>query len=715
MKRFLFFKSSIYTFVGLTFLVIACSVFAIWYQNLPSPWQNSPPYSTQILSQEGKPLRFFTTDQGYWRFPANVDGIDKKYIEALVAYEDKRFYQHAGVDFVSLIRAIGQLIYHRRIISGASTLSMQTIRLLQPGARSVGNKFREMVQALRMESELNKQQILSLYLNLAPFGGNIQGIQAASYFYFGKPAKRLTYSEIALLIALPQSPESRRPDRHNQLARIARDRVLQRLLEDGIIESQDYDLALQQSLPRKRFGIPFYAPHMAQALKKMATPANRYRVQSSIIFPMQLKLQQLLSSQQEQLPYGETIAALVVDNRDCRVVAHMGSGDYWKASQLDLTRAIRSPGSTLKPFIYGLGFENKLFHPQTWVMDQPLRLSDGYGPQNFNQKFYGRVSLRKALRKSLNIPAIKALKRVGVENFLNRLQRVGIRLRLPKQQQPGLAIALGGAGISLENLAALYSALANQGQFCTLSYLASGHDNGVKKINSRSNKSVVLPDSAHRSRKEHNPRILSAQASWYLDEILKGVTKPEGYQSFNSLPIRFKTGTSYGYRDVWTIGYNARYTVALWRGRPDGGFTQNQSGLAHAAPFVFDIFNQLATPFSQAPFHSAPDGVSLPGNQQLPVAMQWLDQASVAYLEPTPIIQYPLDGSLIELAQQPEPVLMLKAQSGTPPYFWLVNGRFQQSVDNSSEYSWPVDKKGKVRITLIDSKGQQAYSEIHLK
>lgn len=675
--------------IGLAIIASLCVLkFYYFYNSLPNPWQKPLEYSVQIYSKDNHALRFFTTTKGYWRFPIDLKNIDKKYIEALIEYEDKRFYQHHGVDFLSLSRAVIQLISERHIISGASTISMQTIRLLQPAQRSWTNKMVEMLQAWRMEAELSKQDILALYLSLAPYGGNIQGIEAASYFYFGKTARRLTYSEIALLIALPQSPEQRRPDRHNQQASAGRNQVLNRLRDAGVITDDDFRLAKKQTLPQHRYQTPFWAPHLSQRLKQWAKAGNGFKVRSNLVFPLQLKLQRLADSLQAQFPVGETLAAMVVDNRTRQVIAHIGSGNYWDSSQIDLTQAIRSPGSTLKPFIYGLGFEKKLFHPQSQVMDQPLRMVDGYGPKNFNNQFYGQVDIIQALQASLNIPAIKALNKVGAQTLVNRFNSLGIQLYLPKNQAPGLPIALGGAGSNLEDLLALYLGLANQGKYQSLTFFDKQKTEPFKKL-------------------------LSAQASWYLDYILQGVPLPAGYDQDEFNKIRFKTGTSYGFRDVWSIGYNNDYSVGVWRGRPDGGFTQNTSGLNYAAPILFEIFNFLPSTNNEA--LTKPQGVSLPGFTNLPRHMRWIENESMAYLMDKPKIRYPLDGSTIELIEPDRKALVLKAQSGTPPYHWLINGQYQPSFGDGSHQQWLVKYKGRVRITLIDSQGQQAYSEIDLK
>jgi len=676
----------------LAVITITLTNFYSFYANLPNPWLRKIEYSAQILARDGQRLRMFTSSKGYWCFPVDINQLDKRYLKALISYEDQRFYQHNGVDVISLVRAVFQLVSEGRVISGASTLSMQTVRLLQPVSRTLKNKLVEMLQAWRMESQLSKQEILNIYLSLAPYGGNIQGITAASYFYFGKTPKRLTTSEIALLIALPQAPETRRPDRHPIAARYARSQVLLRLNEANIIDRQQLQLATKQAIPRIRTAIPFVAPHFAERMKRKAQEKKDYRLITSLDYPLQLKVQKFTENYQKQLPPGETLAILIVDNDSRQILAHMGSGNYWQASQIDLSRSVRSPGSALKPLIYGLGFEQKLFHPQTWVMDQPLRMNDGYGPQNFDGQYHGQVNLITALQKSLNVPAIKALNRVGAKTLVTRLQSLGVVLQLPKNQDPGLPIALGGAGIRLQDLVALYSAIANRGSYQPLSLLAVDEQNFTPGI-----------------------KLLSPQASWYLDFVLQGVPVPQGYEQQEYDKIRFKTGTSYGYRDVWSIGYNNRYTIGVWRGRPDGGFTQNSSGLSYAAPLLFQLFDFLPPSAAQPRVADKPDNVDLPGVANLPINMQWLAKDANRFLADNPIIQYPLDGSIIEVQDSQQQILLLKAQAGTPPYYWLVNGQFQSHHGDGSQYQWPITGKGPHRITLIDSLGKQSSSEVTLK
>ncbi|MFK5986520.1 MAG: penicillin-binding protein 1C [Pseudomonadota bacterium] len=681
-------------------LVIALSFVAMslgkLIADLPRLWLEHPDYAVKVLDRNGENLRFFTTIDGFWRFPANLSQIDPKFINALIEYEDKRFYSHFGVDVWAVLRAIKQLLFTARVVSGASTLSMQTIRLLSPRPRTLVNKIREIIQAIQMESDLSKQQILSIYLTLAPYGGNIQGIEAASYFYFGKTAHLLNYSEIALLIALPQSPERRRPDRFRNRAVIARNAVLLRQLNKQSIAADDYQIAIQQAIPLKRKQTPFFAPHLSQQLHQRYP--SKQLIRSSIDLALQILVKQKVTQYQNTVLKGsnfsgQSLAVLVVNNTNREVLAHIGSGDFFNDSQIDLSRVIRSPGSTLKPFIYGYGFEKKLFHPLTQVMDQRLRYDDGYAPENFDQRYFGEVTIEQALLKSLNIPAVKALNIIGVSAFIQRLNTIGINLVLQNAQIAGLGIALGGSGLSLESLVAMYSSLPNAGKYLQLVYLPTKYKIQKKKL-------------------------LSVEAASYIDNILKKMPQEN---CIRLQCIGYKTGTSYGYRDAWSIGYNVQYTIGVWVGRIDGGFTHQQTGSQVASPLLKQLFAVL--PIKNSTYYNL--NLVNPGflksYQQLPQHLRWLGNKSQQFKQNLPYILYPLDGSQIEFTEvSTENIvqLSLKARGGTPPYFWIIDGLYLhsaiQSNNNEYEIQWPISE-GKHKLTLIDSLGKQSHSEVEIR
>ena len=390
--------------------------------------------------------------------------VDPRFLNLLFAYEDKRFRTHHGVDPMAMARAALQFSTSGHIVSGGSTLTMQVARLLEPRQhRSLRAKLRQLTRALELEYALNKDEILSLYLTLAPYGGNLEGIRAASLSYFGKEPRRLTLGEAALLVALPQSPEWRRPDRNPEVARAARDRVLDRAAAAGAVPRDEVARAKSESVPRARKQLPMLAPHAADQVVA-AEPSRRIH-RLTIDAALQKTLQDLARERARALGPDISVAILAVDNASGEVRARIASADYFderRAGQVDMTKALRSPGSTLKPFIYGLGFEDGLLHPETLIDDRPARYGS-YTPENFDLTFQGTVTVRRALQLSLNVPAIAVLGKVGVNRLSARLTQVGAALVLPKGEAPGLAMGLGGVGIRLSDLVMLYSGLARRG------------------------------------------------------------------------------------------------------------------------------------------------------------------------------------------------------------------------------------------------------------
>ena len=433
------------------------------------PLGKSLAYSKTVLGGDGHLLRAYLASDGRWRLPASRSDVDPRFLDALLAYEDKRFYDHSGVDPVAMMRAAYQLLTRGEIVSGGSTISMQVARLLEPRRkRSLYAKYRQMVRAVQLERALSKDDILSLYLTLAPYGGNLEGIRAASFAYFGKEPRRLTLGETALLVALPQSPEYRRPDRHPQRARAARNRVLDRISGNGIFSAQELEAAKTEPVPSARKPMPLVAPHAADDAK--AVFSDQSIIKLTVRARLQRRLERLARDRAAALGDAVSAAIVVVEHETGRILARVGTPDYFdvdRAGQVDLTRAVRSPGSTLKPFIYGIGFEDGLVHPQSLIEDRPIRFGD-YAPENFDQTFQGTVTVRRALQLSLNVPAVSLLDAVGPSRLLARLGEAGARLKLPAHETAGLALGLGGIGTRLVDLTALYAGLARRGTVAPL-------------------------------------------------------------------------------------------------------------------------------------------------------------------------------------------------------------------------------------------------------
>ncbi|TAG28898.1 MAG: penicillin-binding protein 1C, partial [Rhodobacterales bacterium] len=419
--------------------------------------------SIEVLDRDGDLLRAYTVADGRWRLALPPDKVDPDYIAMLLAYEDKRFYDHAGVDPRSMLRAVLQAAWNGRVISGGSTLTMQVARLLEEGTTGqVGGKLRQMRVALALERRLTKDQILQLYLHLAPFGGNLEGVRAASISYFGKEPLRLTPAEAALLVAIPQSPETRRPDRAADRAEAARNRVLARAVGEGVLDADEAKAALREVVPGLRLPFPAFAPHLAD--RALADNPALLTHRLTIDRDLQAKLETLaveaVADRGEQLQ----VAIIVADHASGEILASVGSAGYQadlRQGFVDMTQALRSPGSTLKPLVYALAFDEGLAHPETMIDDKPTSFGT-YAPQNFDRMYRGTIRLREALQLSLNIPVVALTEALGPVRLISVMERAGMRPVFPGDQ-PGLAIALGGVGVTLEDMVQLYATLARGG------------------------------------------------------------------------------------------------------------------------------------------------------------------------------------------------------------------------------------------------------------
>jgi penicillin-binding protein 1C len=659
--------------------------------------------SRLVLAADGSLLRGFTTESGVWRLPADPDAVDPVYMTMLLAWEDQRFHRHPGIDPLAVGRAFGQMVGHGRVVSGASTITMQTARLLEPKRRTLGAKLHQMWRALQLERRFGKDEILTQYLTLAPYGGNLEGIRAASLAWFGKEPRHLAPAEAALLVALPQSPESLRPDRHPERARAARDKVLGVMEERGVLTADIAAEARRDPVPSLRRSLPFNAPHLAWRMT-VAHPEARI-IGSTIDAELQRALERLVLTEQDRLDEGAGVAVMVVENAGRRVLAYLGSSDFFddgRFGQIDMIQAVRSPGSTLKPFIYGMAFDDLLIHPETIVADMPTRYGN-YQPENFLKVYRGEVSIRDALQHSLNIPAVTILKHVGPRRLDARLTGVGARLDYGGGgPEPGLPLALGGVGTTMRDLVTLYAGLADGGVVMPLSF---------------------GPDEAE----EAAPvSLIGEAAAWYVTRILEDAPPPTDFVDSrvtrDKRRIAFKTGTSYGNRDAWAIGYDARYTVGVWIGRPDGTPSPDRYGRATAAPVLFRIFRQL--PDSGRPANpSRPDGVVDASNRGLPPGMQRIsagerapDSISRSLIQPL-LVSFPPDGAVVELREgeggyAPVPLV---ADGGRKPLRWLVNGEPLNAPPHRRRADWRPDGEGYVQITVIDANGAAARAQVLLK
>ncbi len=658
------------------------------------PLERAANLSTTVLDRNDRLLRAFTTPDGRWRLPVEVADADPRYLAMLIAFEDKRFRSHAGVDPFALGRAMRQLVRNGRIVSGASTLTMQVARLLDgEHERSAMGKLRQIARAVQLERSLSKDEILRLYLRHAPFGGNVEGVRAASLAYFGREPRRLSIAEAALLVALPQAPEARRPDRHAPAARRARDRVLARALAAGVISKEDLADAGREPVPTLRREFPKLAPHLAEAEIARYPGDTIHRL--TLDARAQAQLETLAREHAATLGPKLSAAILAVDHTTGHVIAHVGSANYFDESRLgaiDMTDAVRSPGSTLKPLIYGLAFERGLAHPETLIEDRPARFGH-YAPKNFDEDFRGTVSIREALAHSLNIPAVKVLAEVGPARLAGRLRRIGLVPQLPPRTEPTLGLALGGVGLTLSDLTALYAALARGGE-------------AIPLMHRRGDQAALRP--------ARQPRVLSPVAAWYVTDILKDAPPPANAKGG---AIAYKTGTSYGYRDAWAVGFDGRHTIAVWVGRADATATPGLTGRGAAAPVLFDAFARLAE--RPVPFAAAPAGVLRANNGALPLPLRRFKEASAASddetSEPPVLIAFPPDRSDLETDSQAPAEIVLKADGGALPLTWLVDGQPIAGHPDRREVVWQPEGLGFARISVIDAKGRSDRVDVRLK
>lgn len=602
-----------------------------------------PAPSTVVVDREGMLLRAFTDPHGRWRLPLTLEEVDPRFVEYLIAYEDKRFFAHAGVDPRAAIRAAFQAVHHGRIVSGASTLTMQTVRLLtERRERTAFRKLEEAVRAIQLERRLSKDEILQIYLNAAPYGGNVEGLRAASIAWFGREPQRLTLAQSALLIALPQSPETRRPDRHPEAARRARDRVIDRLAEAGVVSERDATEARREAVPVRRRPVPRLAPHLARSLVAADPAAQRH--ETTLDRDWQASLEDLAAERVDLIGPKVSAGIIVGDLETGEIRASVGAAkflDERRAGHVDMVHAIRSPGSTLKPFIYGLAMEAGLIAPTTLLRDTPVAFA-GYEPENFDETFQGLVTAAEALKASLNVPAITLLNAIGPVRLAVRLQEAGATVSLPEEHGPSLAIALGGFGTRLIDLAELYTALATDGR--------------------------PVPLYAAGEAPERRPRLLDARAARAVSAILETMKPPR-----NARPgeIAYKTGTSYGYRDAWAIGYDARHVIAVWIGRPDGSPVAHLTGWTDAAPLLFDAFARIGVTRRPPPPAHTPTADLPPPLRHFPAA-----PSSEAAEAPELAIAFPPPDARLALTRPDGTRDPLVARVlGRAVDVWLLNGR----------------------------------------
>ena len=723
-----------------------------------------------VLARDGQPLWRFADDEGVWRYPVTLDEVSPLYLQALLGYEDRWFHLHPGINPPALLRAFWLNLRHGRIVSGGSTLSMQVARIIEPHDRTWQGKLRQIWRTLQLEWHHSKDEILEIYLNRAPFGGTLEGVSAASWAYLSKPASELTHAEAALLAVLPQAPSRLRPDRHPLRARAARDKLLQRLHQHGSWPAQQIDEALAEEIwlsPRQE---PALAPLLARRLRQ----PHSGRIQTTINFALQQRLEQLLAGWKHHLPPRVSAAIVVAETASMEVRAYLGSADLHdeqRAGHVDMIQAVRSPGSTLKPFLYALALEDGLIHSESLLQDVP-RHHASYQPGNFARGFGGPISASEALLNSLNLPAVQLLEHYGSQRFDARLQQAGIRLHYPGDGIPNLALILGGIGMKLEDLVSTYAALGRNGSTAPLRY---------------------QPDTPLQTRPLTTPG-----SAWVVQRILSGHLQPNSTEQRRRQGFAWKTGTSHGHRDALALGVGNGYVIGVWVGRPDGTPVPGQYGQVSATPLllqVYDILAQQPGRLTGNPPQPPAVGVAAicwPGGQPLaadddncrrqriawtldgitpptlnlaglsqPVWQRfWINDrgqqvaadcdtarpADIALwpatLEPwlpaterrsrrlppsdsqCPPASQPLAGELRILGVTPGARLQLPplrkhaeltveftAEGASGQLWWFLNGRPLQQTDDNTAFQHAFTRPGKQQLSVIDSNGQTALLE----
>lgn len=598
---------------------------------------------TEVLDHQGRTVALLPAPGGVWRFRTAADEVAPVLSHTLVATEDRHFWHHPGVNPLSLLRASAQDLRAGRIVSGGSTLTMQAARLLEPRPRTVRSKLIEIARALQLEWHFSKREILGIWLTLAPYGGNLEGARAGAMAWFGASTRNLDAAQAALLVGIPRRPEALRPDRHPEAARLVRDRIL---AADG------------GDVPRSRLPMPRHAP---QVVARLAGPAQ---VTTTLDLPLQFALERLASDQLRRLPERASLALLVVDThtREIRAVVSGGAGvGEARAGALDLTRAVRSPGSAMKPFIYAMAFEDGIAGPETGVEDLPRHFG-AYAPEDFDRGFAGGVTAAEALRRSLNLPAVALLEQIGPAQFAARLRLAGVALHLPSGATPSLPLALGGAGITLRDLTGLYAALATDGSAGAPRLLLEPGVSGGPFLQPRAAEAIAA--------------VLTQP---FPDSSLPG--------------IAWKTGTSWGGRDSWALGFDRTHVVGAWVGRPDGTPLPGATGRALALPLLARVFEILPAAPRDPPaaVRTSVSGLTSSSNV-------------LRLLFPPPNAVVSGDGPVT-----------LRAMGGRRPLTFLMNGAPLRTDPARRETSWVPPSPGFYRLTVMDFDGGVARVSLRVK
>jgi len=702
--------------LGLTLALLGAG----WLLDRLDPLPALVPDGAQVVvAEDGTPLRNYPSRDGAWRYPVRAADVSAHYRQALLGYEDRWFEWHPGVNPVAWVRAAWQWARAGRIVSGGSTITMQVARLIDPslsgpGSRSLRIKLRQAWRALQLEARYSKDEILSLYMTHAPMGGIVEGVEMGARLWLGKSARSLSPAEGALLTALPQQPSRLRPDRHPEAARRARDKVLDRLEKAGIWDQAAVVDAKIESIMAPPLGGRWLAPLAAERARRASGKGRVDVIRTTLDADMQEMVEAMVFDRIALLPPRVSMAVMVMDNDTMAVRAYVGSADFGddqRGSHVDMIQAVRSPGSTLKPFLYAQALDEGLIHSESLLMDAPLSF-DGYAPGNFQAGFSGPVSASEALWRSLNVPAVDLLNRVGPQAFASKLMAAGVPIVLPEGASPNLALILGGGGTTLEALVGAYRSLARDG-------LAG--------------KPRTDPDAP-----VVQSRMMSAGAAWIVRDVLEGGGHPD--RPFVDTAragrrLAWKTGTSFGFRDAWTVGVTDNWTIGVWVGRPDGTPNPGFFGAGIAAPLARDL--ALALPDHLGTGRAKPDNV-----QSVltcwPLGVRW--GAATAYRCDSRKSAWVLDGTVpptfadYAAGRQRPPKLMGVRQGETlrpvpgersvtvkldaiqteGERWWLVNGRVAGQTAAGQSYTVVLDRNGRYTLTVMDKQGRHDSVDLEI-
>ncbi|QII87663.1 penicillin-binding protein 1C [Bordetella hinzii] len=671
-----------------------------------------------VIAADGTPLRNYPSRDGVWRYPVTPEQVSPRYLQTLLAYEDRWFYWHPGINPWAMARAGWQWAAHGRIVSGGSTLTMQVARMLDPAlagqpSRSLRAKARQVWRALQLEMHYSKDEILAMYLAHAPMGGIVEGAEMGARLWLGKSARDLSDAEAALLTALPQAPSRLRPDRHPEAARLARDKVLARMQALSIWPAGRVADARIENVVAPPLRARWLAPLAAQRLLA-GQPRGQTVVASTLDADMQATVERMLLDRVDNLPPKVSMAVLVMDNDSLEIKAYAGSADFSDDSRyahVDMVRAVRSPGSTLKPFLYAQALDDGLVHSESLLMDVPMSFG-GYAPGNFQAAFSGPVSVSQALQRSLNVPAVDLLDRVGPVRFASAMLNAGVRLRMPAGAAPNLSLILGGGGTTLEELVGAYRALAREG-------LA-----GQPRLS---------PDEPRRE-----SRAMSAGAAWIVRDILEAGGHPERplFQQGGAEPaLAWKTGTSFGFRDAWAIGVTDRWTLGVWVGRPDGTPNPGFFGANVAAPLLRDVASAL--PAGPPRARKRPEAVravvtcwplgwrleSAPGGICPEQRAAWAlnDTVPPSFAEYANVSRAPMriegvaQGSVLRPVPGARAVALdVGVQGAQGRVWWMLDGKIYRQAGAGETQGLSLARNGLHRLTVMDEAGRYTGLEFEI-